>query len=398
MTSPAPTPIAAAASADRLLAAVRELAIASRAPEIEEARRLPPDLVERLREIGFFRMLLPRRWGGLEIDFPSSVEILAELSAGDGSVGWSSMIGCETPQLFALLPEATFDAIYAESPDVIVAGAFAPRGTAEPIDGGAGGYRVSGRWSFASGCQHARWLFGNCVVTSGGQPVPGPVPGAPQLRCAVLPASAWTIHDTWRTSGLRGTGSHDIEIRNAVVAKEWTFDLFGGDPFTREALFGAPLLQFSTHIGAVALGIAEGALRDLTAFAGTNKTRLYAKSALAESPLFQYRLGHAEADVAAARALLLARANELWSHARGAGVPRSMQTPVLQTTAWVAETATRAVDACYTAGGGSALYSDSPLQRRLRDIHALTQHASVQESVFATAGAERLGRSGPFGV
>jgi alkylation response protein AidB-like acyl-CoA dehydrogenase len=400
MTGPETAPLEPAAAADRLLAAVRELApaIAQRAPAIEDGRRLPLDLVEQLRSIGFFRMILPRRWGGLGIDFPKSVEILAELSAADGSVGWASMIGCETPQLFALLPEATFDAIYADGPDVIVAGAFAPRGVAEAIDGGAGGYRVSGRWSFASGCQHARWLFGNCVVTSGGQPLPGPIPGTPQLRCAVLPAPAWTVHDTWRTAGLRGTGSHDLEIRDAMVAPAWTFDLFGGDPFTREALFGAPLLQFSTHIGAVALGIAEGALRDLTEFAQTNKTRLYAKSALADSPLFQYRLGHAEADLAAARAVLLARADELWEHARGAGVPRSMQTPVLQTTAWVVETATRVVDACYTAGGGSALYDSSPLQRRLRDIHTLTQHASVQESVFATAGAERLGRSGPFGV
>ena len=400
MTSPATTAIEPAAAGDRLLAAVRDLApaIANRSPEIEEGRRLPLDLVEQLGSIGFFRMLLPRRWGGLEIDFPKSVEILAELSAADGSVGWSSMIGCETPALFALLPESTFDAIYAETPDVIVAGAFAPRGAAEAIDDGTGGYRVNGRWSFASGCQHARWLFGNCVVMSGGQPAPGPAPGAPLLRCTVLPASAWTIHDTWRTAGLRGTGSHDIEIRGAVVAKEWTFDLFGGDPFTREPLFAAPLFQFSTHIGAVALGIAEGAIRDLTTLAQTNKTRLYARAALADSPLFQHRLGHAEADLAAARALLLARANELWSHALGAGVPRSMQTPVLQTTAWVAETAARVVDACYTAGGGSALYSDSPLQRRLRDIHALTQHASLQESVFATAGAERLGRSGPFGV
>jgi alkylation response protein AidB-like acyl-CoA dehydrogenase len=400
MTIGATTPADTAGAGDRLLATVRESApaIARRSPEIEEARRLPPDLVEQLASIGFFRMLLPRRWGGLEIDFPKSVEILAELSAADGSVGWTSMIGCETPQLFALLPAATFEAIYASGPDVIVGGAFAPRGVAEAIDDGKRGFRVSGRWSFASGCQHARWLFGNCVVTTGGQPAPGPAPGAPMLRCAVLPASAWTIHDTWRTAGLRGTGSHDIEIRDVAVAEEWTFDLFLGDPFARLPLFGAPLLQFSTHIGAVALGIAEGALRDLIALGQTNKQRLYAKNALADSPLFQYRLGHAEADLDAARALLLARAGELWSQARASGVEPSMRNKVLQTTAWVAETATRVVDACYTAGGGAALYSDSPLQRRLRDIHALTQHASLQESVFATAGAERLGRSGPFGV
>jgi indole-3-acetate monooxygenase len=391
---------AVSAAADRLLADLRALApaIAERAPEIEAARRLPPDMVEQLTSIGLFRALLPRRWGGLEIDFPPSVDLLAELAAADGSAGWSSMIGCETPQLFALLPEATFEAIYADGPDVIVGGAFAPRGTLEAIDDGTGGYRVSGRWSFASGCQHARWLFGNCVVTRGGQPVPGPMPGAPQLRCAVLPAAAWQIHDTWRTAGLRGTGSHDIEIRDAMVAKEWTFDLFLGEAFAREPLFAAPLLQFSTHIGAVALGIAQGALRDLIALASTNKTRLYAKDALADSTLFQYRLGHAEADLEAARALLRARAEELWAQALGEGVPQAMRTRVLQTTAWVAETSARVVDGLYTAGGASALYDASPLQRRLRDIHALTQHASVQDSVFATAGAERLGRTGPFGV
>ena len=395
ITQPATNNAAAA-----LLASIRELApaISTRAPEIEDGRRVPLDLVAQLTDIGFFRMLLPRRFGGLEIDFPPSVEILAELSAADGSVGWASMIGCETPQLFALLPEKTFETIYADGPDALVAGAFAPRGTAEAIDGGKGGYRVNGRWSFASGCQHARFLFGNCVVMSGGQPVPGPIPGTPELRCTVLPAGAWTIHDTWRTAGLRGTGSHDIEIRDALVSQEWTFDLFGGDPFSREPLFAAPLPQFSMHIGAVALGIAQGALRDLVALAGTNKQRLYAKTTLADSTMFQHRLGHAQADLEAARALLLSRAEELWTLARGAGVPRVFQNKVLLTTAWVAETAARVVDSCYTAGGGSALYSDSPLQRRLRDIHALTQHASVQESVFATAGAEILGRSGPFGV
>jgi alkylation response protein AidB-like acyl-CoA dehydrogenase len=392
--------VATAATAERLLADLRALApsIAERGAEIEAARRLPEDLVQQLTAIGLFRMLLPRRWGGLGIDFPPSVDVLAELAAADGSTGWTSMIGCETPQLFALLPEATFEEIYAAGPDVIVGGAFAPRGRAEQIDGGDGDYRVNGRWSFASGCQHAHWLFGNCIVTSGGQPVAGAIPGSPQLRCAVLPAAAWQIHDTWRTAGLRGTGSHDIELRDAVVAKEWTFDLFLGEPWTAEPLFAAALLQFSTHIGAVALGIALGALRDLVTLAATNKTRLYAKDALADSPLFQYRLGHAEADLEAARALLRARAEELWAQARGGSVPMEMRTRVLQTTAWVAETAARVVDAVYTAGGASALYDASPLQRRLRDIHALTQHASVQDSVFATAGAERLGRTGPFGV
>lgn len=249
--------------------------------------------------MGVFRMLAPRSHGGLEIDFPATVDVLAELAGADGATGWTSMIGCETPQLFALLPRASFDAVYASGPDVICAGAFAPQGSAE-LAGGV--YRASGRWGFASGCQHADWLFGQCVVTQNGVPTPGPVPGAPALRCVALPAARFEILDTWNTSGMRGTGSHDIALRDADVPAEWTFDLWLGEPSVAGPLFAAPTLQFSLHIGAVALGIAEGALGDLAALAGTSKKRLYARAELADQPLFQYRLGHAEADARAARA------------------------------------------------------------------------------------------------
>src|SRR5262245_606499 len=161
-------------TAARLLADVRDFAprVRERAAEIEQARRLPLDLVGELRALGVFRMLVPRSHGGLEIDFPSSVDVLSELAAADGATAWTVMIGCETPQLFSLLPRAMFDTIYGGGPDVICAGAFAPHGTAES-EGDA--YRVSGRWGFASGCQHSDWLFGNCVLMRQGAPLPGPV-------------------------------------------------------------------------------------------------------------------------------------------------------------------------------------------------------------------------------
>ncbi|MDX1382919.1 MAG: acyl-CoA dehydrogenase family protein [Thermoanaerobaculia bacterium] len=379
-------------AAERLLGSVRDLApeLVRRGSEIDEARRLPPDLVDTLREIGLYRMLVPEELGGLEIDYPASVDILTELSAGDGATGWTTMIGCETPQLVALLPRPTFDEFYADGPDTTIGGAFAPRGQAVVEDGG---YRVSGRWGFASGCRHAEWLFGNCVVMRDGAPVMEES-GAPRMRCAVLRADAWQIHDTWYTAGLRGTGSHDISIEGAFVPEAWTFDLFGGEPTVPGPLFQAPLLQFSMHIGAVALGIAEGAIRDLVDSVSGDRRRLYAKRDLADSPTFQDLLGRAEADARAARAALHAQAAEVWSQALAGKVDPGARTRVLQTDAWVAGTAARVVDACYTAGGGSALYESSPLQRRLRDIHALTQHASLQGDVFVTAGAERLGREG----
>jgi len=384
-------------AAERMLSDVRELApsLAARAAEHDAARRLSRALVAELKALGVFRMLVPRSHGGLEIDFPSSVEILVALAAADGATGWSVMIGCETPQLFGLLPRASFDAVYAAGPDVVCGGAFAPQGKAETV---SGGYRASGRWSFASGCQHADWLFGQCVVMTDGAPAPGPMPGAPKLRCVVRPVADWEILDTWHTAGMRGTGSHDIAINDAHVAEDWTFDLWLGQPSLPGPAFAAPLLQFSLHIGAVALGIAEGALADIVALAATRKVRLYARAELADQPLFQYRLGHAEADVRAARALLSGCAAKYWAQAVAGAVDPGLRTEVLQGVAWVAETAARVVDVCYTAGGGSALYEKSPLQRRLRDIHTLTQHASVQENVFATAGAEKLGRPGSFGL
>lgn len=150
--------------AEKLLDAVRAIApaIRARAGEIEAARRLPPDLLAELRALGVFRMLVPRGYGGLELPFPPSVDVLAELAAADGATGWTAMIGCETAALFSLLPRASFEAVYAGGgPDVICGGAFAPQGTAEL--GADGRYRVSGRWgsraaaSTPTGCSASAW-------------------------------------------------------------------------------------------------------------------------------------------------------------------------------------------------------------------------------------------------
>lgn len=133
-------------AAEKILSDVRDFApsLAARAAEIETARRLPPALVKELETLGLFRMLVPQSHGGLEISFPPSIDILAALAAADGATGWTVMIGCETPQLFSLLPRASFDRVYAQGPDVVCGGAFAPQGKAAVE--AAGGYRVTGRW------------------------------------------------------------------------------------------------------------------------------------------------------------------------------------------------------------------------------------------------------------
>ena len=381
-----------------LVAALRELApkISARSSEIEAARRIPSDLRADLIAAGIFRMLTPKSHGGMEIDFPTSMEIIETIAEADGATGWTVMIGSETPQLLALLPRHRFDALYADGPDLIIGGGFAPRGTAE-LRGNE--YIVNGRWAFASGCQHCKWLIGNCVVTENGTPRPGPFPGTTEIRAMVMPSEAVKIVDTWSVSGLRGTGSHDIAVENVRVPAHDSLDIFFGHSSIPGPLYAAHLAYFILHIAAVATGIARRAVREVVALASTSKKRLYAGTAMSESALFQYRVGHAETTLRAARALLMGETNAVWNNAvDGNPVIPNDQIRVMGTAAWVAHTAASVVDACYTAGGGTALYDSSPLQRCLRDIHTLTQHAAVAEGSITRAGAVLLGQPGTFSV
>ena len=375
---------------EALLEKVRALApsLTARAAEFEAARRIPADVIDQLRDIGVFRMYAPRSHGGLELDFPTTLEILTVLARADGAAGWTAMIGTGSLTFFSRLPRETLDTVFANGPDVIVCGSAAPAGVAHEVDGG---YRVSGRWPFASGCQNADWLFSGCVVMRDGAPAPGRIEGAPLVRHVTLPASRWRIEDTWHVEGLRGTGSHHIALDDVFIPAANVFD-FGGSSCLPGPLYQSPLHLVPLMHGAPAIGIAEGAVEDLVALAGTGKRPLFAVADLQDSPLFQLDLGRIVADVRAARAMQEAQASDHWRRALagelggGAFLAEGAQTAV-----WVTSTCIRVVDACYSLGGGSAVYDTSPLQRRLRDIHAASQHTAVQPRQYVNAGAARLG-------
>ncbi|XXX81034.1 acyl-CoA dehydrogenase family protein [Sorangium sp. So ce134] len=378
--------------AAKVLHAVRDLApsIAARSAEIEEARRLPPDLLEQLKAAGCFRMFLPRSHGGHEVDLRTGMDVLETLARADGATGWTVMLGSESPPLFALLSRERFDAVYAGGPDVIIAGAFNAQGEAHATEGG---YRVTGRWSFASGCEHASWLFGNCVILDGGRPRMAPGGEVPEMRGMLFPASEVRIIDTWSVLGLRGTGSHDILIEGAFCPAEHSIDIFQGQPSVHSPGFVAPVQHFVLHMGAVAVGIAQGALDDIVALAGAGKKRLYARAQLADSPLFQVHLGRAETSVRAARALLRDMADEFWAAClNDPGAALAMAPRISGALAWVTEVAARAVDTCYQAGGGGVARNASPVQRRFRDIHTFSQHAAAAEGWLGQAGSALLGR------
>jgi indole-3-acetate monooxygenase len=381
-----------------VLDAVRELApvIAGRADDIEAARRVPADLLGDLVATGCFRMLLPASHGGGEVDLATAIAVLEELSRADASVGWVVALGANAWRDVCGVPRATFDEIYASGPDVLMGGAINPSGVAEPVDGG---YRITGRWGFVSGCEHAQWLFCNCIEPgpdddgTGDGAGGGEGGGMPVLRIAVLRADEVAIEDTWRVSGLCGTGSHHVVADGVVVPADRTYLVMEEEPAVDIPYTRIPLPSpYSVQLAAVALGIARGALDDVLALA-PGKVPLFAREPLAADAGFHDTIGSADARLRAARAGVLAETRELWATAEAGGAfSDELRARVRGASVWAAQTAAEVVDAAYTAGGGSSLYLASPLQRRLRDIHALTQHFLVRPGTFATTGAVLAGQ------
>jgi alkylation response protein AidB-like acyl-CoA dehydrogenase len=370
-------------TAPAILRTVHDLAptIVARATEIESARRLPADLLGELIDAGCLRMLLPASHGGHGVDLPTALRVYEALARADGSVGWTVAIGASSWCDLAGLPRSTFDALYAGGPDALVAGAFAPSGTAVRE---AGGYRVNGRWAFVSGCEHSDWIFGNCVEM---------VADEPQLRIAVFTPSEVQIEDTWHVSGLCGTGSHHVSARDVLVPADRTMLVFAEARCLDVPIVRVPTpALFSLEIAGVALGIAQGALDDVLSLA-TDKVPLLAGAPLAANALFQHQLATADTELRAARALLHADARDAWATAAAdAEFTLEQRGRIRATAAWVSERAVSVVDTSYRAGGGSSVYLDSPLQRRLRDIHALSQHFLVRPDTLTTAGAVLAGQ------
>jgi indole-3-acetate monooxygenase len=368
------------ATVDDVRVAVDELApnLPERAGEIESTRGLPRDLVEQLTSAGCFHQLLPTSHGGVGASPSEFYECLETLARAEPSVGWLVMIGAASWIDMAGLERATFDEVVGGGNRL--AGVFAPQGTAEPVDDGV---RVTGRWAFASGCGHADWIYGNCIDPSGDEPA---------IRTAVFRADELIVEDTWHVLGLRGTGSHHVRADAVTIPTERTCT--DADPRALDVpILGIPppsLLALA--LASVCLGTARGAL-DHAAVRASERTPLLAATSYVTNPLYLWDLAHADTELRAARALVHEAADDLWATAEaGDPVTLAQRSRARATGAWVAERARAAVDAAYRAGGGSAVYDDGPLQRRLRDMHTMTQHFLVRPDTLVTAGRAMTGQ------
>lgn len=373
----------------QLIDAARALAdgIRTRADQIERDRRLPLELVGAMADAGLFRMCVPRRFGGGEVEAATMVRAIEELAYADGSAGWCLMIGATSGLVSGYLPADAAREIHGP-PRAVIGGVFAPFGKAIVVDGG---YRVSGRWPFASGCQHCDWLMGGCVVIENGAPrlLPNELPDS---RMMLLPAAEVEILDTWTVSGLRGTGSHDMQVADRFVPAARSVSLMTDRPRHSGPLYAFPVFgMLALGIAGVALGVARNAIDEVTRLAG-GKAPTGSRKRLADRALVQVQVAQAEATLRAARAFLFGTIDETWQAALSEGAIAVQQRALLRLAATHATVnAANVVDLMYNAGGGTSVYATSPLQRCFRDIHVVTQHMMVAPATFELTGRVFLG-------
>ncbi len=348
--------------------------IRASAEETERGRRLAPALVAKMAEAGLFRLCVPRDLGGFEADPRAAIEVLEEVARADGAAGWCLMVAITSSLVAGYLEDDAARAIFGD-PGAIVSGVFAPRATARTVDGG---YRVTGRWTFASGCQHASWLLGGAVILGDGGAPRMSAGSVPETRMMIFPAADVTIHDTWRVVGLAGTGSHDIEVTDAFVPAARSVSFFTDRLQRPGPLYAFPVFGLlALGVSAVALGIAQSA-SDAFRRLATEKTPFGGKRTLAARPAVQTQIAEIEAQIRAARAFLHAAVDRAYQATlEGGGVPIERRAEMRLAACHATTSAARAVDLAYTAAGGSSIYSSSPLQRCFRDVHVATQHVMV---------------------
>jgi indole-3-acetate monooxygenase len=355
---------------------------------VDRTRAIPATVIDALRDARVFHLLAPRAVGGAEADPLTSLRVVEEVSYADGSAGWCTMIGGCYAIFGGMLPPEGAREIFGE-PATISAGNFRPdKGVAEVMDGG---YRVSGRWELASGSSHARWYIAGAMLVQDGAPLTDPY-GRPAMREFFFPASEARVIDTWESTGLRGTASHDYEVLDIFVPEHRTL-WFQEPPSEPGPLYRMPpVAMFSTFIAAVQLGIARHAIDAFVELA-TAKIPTMSQIVLADRVTAQASLGRAMALVSSALACLENALQNLWDRVQAGHAPTLADRGGLWlASAHAGHTAHAAIDMLYTAAGATAIYATSPLDRCLRDARTALQHVCTQEVHFELAGRLALER------
>lgn len=356
---------------------------------MDQDRRMPDGLAAQLAEAGFFKLCVPKAFGGGQLDPSMLTQTLEVLAEADASAAWVAMIGATVGARAAYLDPAAADDIFGD-PKSIVTGVYAPMGKAH-VENGA--YRASGRWKWNSGGQNSHWIAGGCVLMENGAPVKDEN-GAPLMRMIFAPREKIRFIDTWHTGGLRGSGSGDMAMDAIEAPFAHSASLIYDRPRVAGALYVFPAFGLlALGIASVASGNARAALDDFAAAAKGKKMpngRMFA-----ERGTTHLLFAQAHAEYAAARAFLFSEIESAWGEAqRDAAISLAQRARLRLACTHVTRTAAEIVRRLQDHAGGASVFLDDPLQRRLRDAQTMTAHIMTAPGTYELTGRVLLGGEG----
>lgn len=339
---------------------------------MDEARRLPSDLAATMAQAGIFRAITPLSLGGMECSPIVFMQMLETLASANASASWCAMIACTSTLAAAHLPSEVAADIF-KDPNMIAAGIFAPMGQAV-IDGDD--YVLTGRWPWASGSANSHWVGLGAMIEDEKAP-----------RMLFMPTADVELLDTWHVSGLRGTGSGDIIAKDIRIPKSYSIPSLFNVPVETGPLYTFPPFGLlGIGVASVALGNAQGALDDFYRLAEGKKNQGSVKT-LAQRASVQAGFAKAKAQVKAARAYLIDEITQTWEEAQAQGTQSvERRTALRLACTHMARTAADVCRVVYDMGGGTVLFETSPIQRRFRDAHAITQHIVTAPATYELFG------------
>ncbi len=342
-------------------------ALKERAARTEELRRLPRETVDDLLASGLCRIAVPRRFGGLDADYRVSLRVAAELARGCPATAWCYGLWAAHSWLVGYWPQRAQEEVFGTNPDALSSSSLSVgRSTCTPVDGG---YRLSGRWEFSSGCDAADWLMLG-------------VPGIGERNWALLPAGDYEIVDTWFVSGLRGSGSKDIAVNDAFVPAHRILDVpsagdgdWSGWELHRQIRYRIPItVLLGWDLVAPMLGIAQGMIDAFVA--KTTGTSGGGKSA--DSTMVQIRLAQSAAELDAARALMDRDLDDIFDRAEsGAGYTPLERAKYRRDKGYIIQLCLQSVNRLFDISGGHGLFDSDPLQRFHRDAQAVAHRDTL---------------------
>ncbi len=363
--------------------------IAEDAEDIEARRELTPRVLNALHDAQLFRVTLPRALGGAELS-PADLALVTEAVAmADASTAWCLGQGAGCAMSAAFMDEPFAREVFASSDAVLAWGAGA-QGKAMVTDGG---YRITGRWQFASGSKHASWIGAHCKVFEADGEPRRDANGRQVLRTALVRRDSVAMADDWHVMGLRGTRSEGYEIEDMFVEQGLTLDR----ETPAECRSDATLYRFSTTnvyasaFSGLALGLARASLDDLIALA-KHKTPRGAPSAMRDSPVVQTRLAELEAQLGSARAYQQQVLRAVWDEVDASrSIEIEQRARIRLATTYAINQATDVVEQTYRLAGATAIFESRPFERRFRDAHAVSQQVQARFTNFETVGRVMMG-------